>query len=254
MKPLIIASYTFKEFLKSKILLNTFFLGFALLILTFVAQQFTFGEPSRIALDFGIGVLSLSTIGIAIFMGVGLISKEIEQRTVYMVISRPVTRANFIFGRLLGLCAILIVNMFILSLFTLSLYFFIDGKFSPMIFWTLVFIALEALIILLIVSLFSLLTSNAMSVMMTVIVFLCGHAINEAQITSFTQSRPELQWVLNLYQYILPALYKLNFKDYLLYQQNITSAQLITGLGYGVSYSLTILILIILIFNKKNLD
>ena len=91
-KSLIVAYYTFKEILKSKILLNVFFVGLGLMLVTYVATEFTFGVPERVAVDFGLGMLSLSSLAISLFLGVGLLSKEIESRTVYMIISRPVPR------------------------------------------------------------------------------------------------------------------------------------------------------------------
>ena len=106
-----IAYYTFSEIIKSRILINVAILGLGLMILTYVAFSFTYGEASRVALDFGLGMLSLSSVGIAIFIGVGLLSKEIENRTVYMIISRPVPRYCFILGKILGLMGILILNI-----------------------------------------------------------------------------------------------------------------------------------------------
>ena len=96
----VIAYYTFREILKSNILVNVAILGLGLMLVTYVAFSFTYGEASRVALDFGLGMLSLSSVGIAIFIGVGLLSKEIENRTVYMIISRPVPRYIFILGKI----------------------------------------------------------------------------------------------------------------------------------------------------------
>ena len=118
-----IAKYTFREIIKSKILVNVLILGIVLLGATYVAFSFTYGEPARVALDFGLGMLTLSSVGIAIFIGVGLLSKEIESRTVYMIISRPVPRYAFITGKLLGLAGVLILNILLLTALTLSLYF-----------------------------------------------------------------------------------------------------------------------------------
>ncbi len=226
-----IAFYTFREILKSKILYNILFLGIGLLIVTYVAQQFTYGAPSRVALDFGMGVLSLSSVGIAIFMGVGLISKEIENRTVYMVISRPVKRMSFVLGRILGLNLILALNIFILSALTLAVYFLTGGVFQPLILWTILFIIIEASLMLLVVSFFSLVTSNTLSVILSIVVFFAGHAIKEAQLTTFTQNRPVVKWILEAYHYVLPAFGKINTRDLLIYNQNIETDFLFQALG-----------------------
>ena len=84
----IIAKYTFFEVLKSRILLNVFFLGMALLFFSYTATEFTYGAATKVALDFGLGALSLSAVGIAIFIGVNIVNKEIESRTIYILLSQ----------------------------------------------------------------------------------------------------------------------------------------------------------------------
>lgn len=249
-----VAFYTFREILKSKILYNILFLGLGLLLVTYVAQQFTYGAPARVALDFGVGVLSLSSVAIAIFMGVGLLSNEIESRTVYMVVSRPVRRSSFVLGRLLGLNLVLLLNIGILSIMTLAVYFLTGGALNPLIFWTILFIAFEAAITLLVVSLFSLFTSNTLSVILTIVVYFTGHAIKEAQLASFTQNRPFLGLVLDAYQWILPAFSKINTRDLLIYNQSVDAGFLFGASAYSILYGLFLVCIILLIFEKKNLD
>lgn len=250
----VIAFYTFQEILKSKILYNILFLGLGLLVITYIAQQFTYGAPSRVALDFGMGTLSLSSVAIAIFMGVGLLSKEIENRTVYMVISRPVRRSSFVLGRILGLNLILILNILILSVLTLTVYFFTGGVLNPLIFWTILFIVFEASIMLLVVSLLSLVTSATLSVILSIVIFFSGHAIQEAQLTTFAQDRPFLNWLLDFYHVALPAFSKINTRDLLIYNQNVDISFLLKAVGYSVSYGFFLVLVSLIIFEKKNLD
>ncbi len=250
----IIALNTFKEIIKSKILLNTFLLGVILFVITFIAYSFTYGEPSRIALDFGMGMLSLSSVGIAIFIGVGLLAKEIESRTVYMIISRPVPRFTFILGKIIGLIGVLILNILILSLLTLALYFFIGGTYSYLIFWSIILTIVESILVLLVVSLFSLLTSQVISVLVTIAVYAVGHSITAAMTTNFAKNMPGLAEVLNLYHFILPGFYKLNIKSYLLYEQTLPDSYLINSFLYGILYSLFLIFISIYVFERKNID
>ena len=80
-KILFIAEATLKEVLKSKILINVFILGVVIAVSTFVASEFTYGVPSRVAIDIGLGTLALSASAISLFLGVNLIAKELESRT-----------------------------------------------------------------------------------------------------------------------------------------------------------------------------
>lgn len=249
-----IAYYTFKELFKSKILLNVFFVGIGLMVLTFVATEFTFGVPERVALDFGLGMLSVSSIAISLFLGVSLLSKEIESRTVYMIISRPVPRYAFILGKLAGLLGIQALNVIILSIMTITSSLLLGGEITPLLIWAIFFIFLESVLLLLLVVLTSLLTNNILAVLFSVILLLLGHAIKETQEISFVKSSPFLRGILDVYHFVLPAFHKLNLKDFIIYERDLALSFLIPNMFYGVAYSMALLMFIIFIFNRKNID
>lgn len=249
-----VAHYTSKEVIKSKVLVNTLIIGLALFVITYVAYSFTYGEPSRVALDFGLGTLSISTVAISIFMGVGILSSEIENRTVYLVISRPVPRYSFLFGKVIGLFFVLCLNIIILSIITLSIYFLIGGEYNHLISWAILFIGLEASLMLIIVTFFSLLTSKVLAVILSIVLYIIGHSIDGVKILTFVQERPILENILDFYHFLLPAFYRLNLKDFVLYKQTLSGEFLYGSLLYGLLYGAAILILSMFIFEKKNLD
>ncbi len=253
-KTLIVARYTFVELYKSKILTNVAILSFVLFLFTYIASEFSYGNPLKIALDFGQGVASLSAVGIAIFMGVGLVTKEIENRTVYMVLSRPLKRSSFLLGRIFGMSALLIVNVLIVVGFSYSLYFYLGGTFDELLIWSILFTCLEALIVLQIVVLFSLITNPILSVINTLTVFVIGHAISDVQLTSFVTSRPFLGSMIKTYAYIFPDFSRINVKDFLVYQKSLPSEYLVGALSYGAIYFIILSLLSVMIFRSKNLD
>jgi ABC-2 type transport system permease protein len=249
-----VAYYTFKELFKSKILLNVFFVGLAMMVVTYVATEFTYGVPERVALDFGLGMLSISSLGISLFLGVGLLSKEIESRTVYMIISRPVPRYAFILGKLLGLLGIQVINVLILAIMTIVSVSLLGGEIQPLLIWAIVFTLIESILLLLVVVLTSLLTNNILSVLLSVIILLLGHSIKETQQITFVKSSPVLKGILDFYHFFLPAFHKLNLKDFILYNRSLPLSYLLPSLAYGLIYSAALLMFIIFIFNRKNID
>lgn len=253
-KILTISEYTFKELFKSKILLNVFFVGLALMLVTYVATEFTYGVPERVALDFGFGMLSVSSLAISLFLGVGLISKEIESRTVYMIVSRPVPRYAFIIGKVLGLIGIQVLNIAILSSMTLIATNLLGGEINSLIIWTIIFTLLESVLLLLVVVLVSLLANNILTVIFSVIILLLGHSIKDTQEISLVKGSPFLSGLLDLYHFFLPAFHKLNLKDFVIYKKELAISYIIPNLAYGIIYSFALLVFIVLIFNKKNLD
>lgn len=253
-KLFLIASYTFKEIFKSKVLLITLFIGLALMVITYVATEFTYGTPEKVALDFGLGMLSFSSLGISLFLGSTLLPSEINSRTVYMVISRPVPRWVFILGKVLGLCAILLVNVFILSSMTLICSSLLGGQINSMTILAIIFNCLESLLLLLTVVFLSLFLNTILSTVVSLFILVLGHAIKETQTTLFVQEREYLGKLLDLYHNVLPGFYKLNLKDFVIYQKELPVDYLVNSFIYGTCYSMFLLFMIIAVFNKKNLD
>ena len=154
-KTLIVAKYTFIEVYRSKVMLSIFFMAIGLILVTYIASEFAYGAPAKVALDFGFGLTSISNLIMAIFIGSTLLSKEIENRTLYMILSRPLSRTSFMLGKVAGLSSVLAINTTILGLVTVGIYCFLGGKPSGLMFWTGWFSLVEAFIIMLFAILFS---------------------------------------------------------------------------------------------------
>lgn len=253
-KLFLISKYTFKEIIKSKILYVTLLLGLAIVVMTYVATEFTYGVPEKVAQDFGLGLLSLSSVGIAIFMGATLLTKELDSRTVYMVISRPVPRWVFITGKILGLAGVLVTNIAILAIMTILCASWLGGNASGLLYLAVFFTVLECLLLLLLVVFFSLITSPILASVISLIIWLLGHAVKESQSLLFVKNRPFFKSVLEVYHIILPGFYKLNLKDYVIYQQSLQPSFVFNSFIYGLLYSVFLYLVIVLIFNNKNLD
>lgn len=253
-KLFLISFYTFKEIFKSKVLLITLFIGIALMVITYVATEFTYGTPEKVALDFGLGMLSFSSLGISLFLGATLLPNEINSRTVYTVISRPVPRWVFILGKVLGLSAILFINVFILSVMTLACSSLLGGEINAMTILAIVFNCLESILLLLVVVFLSLFLNTTLSTVVSLFILILGHAIKETQTTTFVKERVYLNTLLEFYHMVLPGFYKLNLKDFVIYKQTLDGTYLLSSFAYGTFYSLFLLFMIIFIFNKKNLD
>ncbi|MEX1099071.1 MAG: hypothetical protein WEB87_01515, partial [Bacteriovoracaceae bacterium] len=183
-----------------------------------------------------------------------LLKKEIESRTIYMIISRPVSRVEFILGKLLGLIGVLTMNISILASLSLLVYFISGGNFDSLIGWQIFFIFLEAIVVLLVITLLSLLTNQVLSILFTIFLYISGYAIHEVSSLSFVLNRVWLQKAINLYDFVLPGFYRFNLKDHILYESNIGGANLAATLSYSFVYSLALLLIIAYLFKRKSLD
>src|SRR5436189_1203866 len=110
-----IARNTFREAVRDRVLYN---LVLFVLLLTGAAVfigELSGGQERKIIVDLGLGAMMLFGVFIAIFVGVSLVYKEIERRTVYAIFSKPVGRGEFLLGKYLGLCLTLLVNVIVMG-------------------------------------------------------------------------------------------------------------------------------------------
>lgn len=251
---LTIAKFTFVQVNKSKILVNVIFLSVAIALISYILAEFTHGVPSKIAIDIGFGLASISSVGIAIFLGVHLLSLEIESRTVYMIFSRPVSRFSFYAGKMLGMSMFLTMNTFLISLIAVAVYFKMGGERGEGIFLTILSICLESILTLFIVVFLAFIVNNIISVITTITLYIVGHGIEDAKTLTYVMSRPWLEKFVKFYSSIMPNFANLNLKRYLFYSRDLYPFSWEWVFSYGLLYILSIACVSYLIFRNKNLD
>ena len=250
----VIAKFTFIEVYRSKIMIGLLILAMSLLLVTYIASEFAYGAPAKIALDFSVGIMSFSNLMVSIFLGATLISKEIESKTLYMILSRPLSRNSFLIGKVLGLSSVLVFNTLFLTLVGFLVFTFLGGSTDSLFITTALFSLLEAIIIMCFGVLFSLITNVVLSVIFTLMVLIAGHSFNESMSNFFAKTNPFFSSILKFTSFILPDLERFNLKDFLIYRQNLDPNFISFNFVYGVVYLLIMLILISFVFKNKNLD
>ena len=253
-KNLVVAKYTFIEVYRSKVMFSIVFIALGLIVVSYVASEFAYGAPAKVALDFGFGLTSISNLIMAIFIGSTLLSKEIENRTLYMILSRPISRTSFMFGKVLGLSSVLAINTLTLSLISVGIFNLLGGQISSLMFWASWFSFLESFIVMLFAIMFSLITSSALAIIYTIISWIVGHSISATSKTFFAKNNLFFNYVLKTVSRIIPDFEKLNLKDLLIYEQQTPAIYLIKVQVYAIFYIIALLLIISFLFKNKNLD
>jgi ABC-type transport system involved in multi-copper enzyme maturation permease subunit len=251
---LTVTKYTFIEVYRSKVMVSLLFIAMGLILITYVASEFAFGAPAKVSLDVGLGLMSLSNLAIATFIGATLLNREVEQKTLYMILSRPLSRASFLVGKTLGLSAILFINTVVLTLVTLAVYKILGGNYDSLIPWCGFFSFLESLIVLLFAVFFSLITNTTLSVIFTIVVYVVGQALNDTLKILFAKTNVLFSGILKFSTILIPHFYQLNLKDYVLYKQDLSLQYLLTVTAYAICYTAFMYFMISYVFNRKNLD
>ncbi len=207
MKILIIARNTFRENIRDKILYNLILFALIMICSSIALGQLSLGHEDKVIVDLGLTSISVFGTLIATFIGIGLVYKELEKRTVYVLLAKPIHRYEFILGKYLGLLFTLAVNMTIMTagLFLTLMWHGGIGmggflRLFPAVYLILLSLALTTALALL----FSTFSTPALSVLFTFFLWGIGHFNTDLfEFGRLTQSRT-LQRLCGILYYALP--------------------------------------------------
>jgi len=237
-----IAKSTFRETIRDKILYSI--LGFALLFIvsTIFFGSISLGEDIKIIRDFGLAGIYIFSIIIAIFVGTSLVYKELEKRTLYITLSKPVSRAQFVVGKFMGLMLCLILVILLMTTVYLIVVAAKGGGFDYRGLIAIIMSLPELAIFVALSILFSTFSTPLASTIYAVIVLYIGHSL-ELAVKFFTKSGGAGYYIFKALYYILPNLEKFNLRNIAVHQVNLSLSAIIYSLLYGIVY-VTILLLL----------
>ena len=250
-----IASNTFREAVRDRVLYNL--IAFALLLsgAAIFVGQISIQIERLVVVNLGLTAVSLFGIVIAIFIGIGLVSKEIEKRTLYTVLSRPVRRWEFIVGKFLGLAGTLVVNTFFMAIGVFAALLYVAHKFSAadaLILVALYFIILEFLIICSLALFFSSFSSPLLSAVFAFSLFVIGSFADDLRGFA-TLTHGVTRWFATGAAYLVPNFSALNVISAVAHQQPLASRLILQNSLYALFYTAMALSSAVLIFERRNL-
>lgn len=258
----IIAYNTFREAIRDKILYNLLIFALVIIGASYLLSTLTLGEQSKIILDLGLGSMNLFGVLIAIFVGIGLVNKEIERKTIYTIITKPIARYQFLIGKYFGLVATLFVNLSIMLVgFYCSFYLQKTGFFflnAPEVhldlgFYKAVFlIFIELMVVTGIAILFSTFTTSTLAAIFTLFFYVIGHLLGTLKELALKLQDPLSKNLLDGLYYFLPNLEKFNIKSEVVHHIPISTQYVLMSTLYGILYISPLLLLASLIFQKRD--
>jgi ABC-type transport system involved in multi-copper enzyme maturation permease subunit len=251
MRILSIAMNTFRENLRDKLLYNLLFFALLMIGSSILLSTLTLGDWNRLILDLGISSINFFGVLIAIFVGIGLVSKEIDKKTIFTIVSKPVPRYEFLLGKYAGLVVTLSVNTVIMVLGLLLVLFYRDVPVDLILFKALVLIFLEFMVIIAVAMLFSTFTSATLSAIFTLAIYGIGHLSGDLK--TFGEKMDAVgQAVLNTLYYVIPNLERFNLKGHVIHHLDFGMADMALTLAYGLTYAAFLLLLASVIFQRRD--
>jgi ABC-type transport system involved in multi-copper enzyme maturation permease subunit len=248
-----IAKNTFREAVRDRVLYNLVLFVLLLTACAILLGDLTDGQEARTIINIGLNAMLLFGAFIAIFVGVGLVSKEIEKRTVFAVFSKPVRRSEFVIGKYLGLCLTLLVNVAVMGIgVTLALVYVGGGSMAMTIWGGIFLIFLELSILTAVAIVFSSFSSPALSALLTFFVFIIGHLSSSLRDLAAALGSKSAIYFFDFIYYLLPNLANYSFRTESANGMFPNGPMFIGGILYALVYTTILLTATILIFSRRN--
>jgi Cu-processing system permease protein len=249
----VIARNTFREAVRDRILYNLVLFVLLITASAIFLGELTAGHEARMIVNLGLSAVLLFGAFIAIFVGVSLVSKEIEKRTVYAIFSKPVSRSQFIVGKYLGLCLTLLVNILVMGIgISLALLYVKGGSLAFSVWGGISLIYLELIIVTATAILFSSFSTPALSALFTFFVFIIGHFSTGLRELAGTMGSNLARLVFDGIYYLLPNLSHFEFISNSARGDFPPPAMFAGAAAYAVIYSIILLTVTTLIFGRRD--
>jgi ABC-type transport system involved in multi-copper enzyme maturation permease subunit len=251
-----IAVTTVREALRERLLHNLVVFAVLLVIGSLTISQLTLGEQFRIIANIGTSATQVFGTLIAVFLGVGLVSREIDRRTCYPALARPVSRAGFVVGKYLGLLATLALNVALMALATAGMLFFyrgsagfLDGAFAATFLLTLVQLAVCGAFAVL----FSTFSTATLASIYTLAIVGAGWLFGEVRGFWLAARQTEMKGLVRILDVLLPNMALLDVKESLTYGDPVTLGSAAARAGYGLGYAAVLVLLAAVLFTRRDI-
>ncbi|HXF91776.1 MAG TPA: ABC transporter permease [Nitrospiraceae bacterium] len=249
---LVIALNSFRETLRDKILYNLLIFAVLLIGASVLLGELTIAEHKKVVTDMGLAAINLIGILIAVFVGIGLVSKEIERRTVYTIMARPISRTQFLLGKYAGLVLTLSVNVLIMmAVFSVTL--LLSGALVHIaLFQAVALIFVELLVVTAVALLFSTFSSATLSAILTLAIYVIGHLTADLRGIAAKTESVVLKWLTEGLYYVFPNLEMLNVKGQGAWGISIPLSYQVVASTYGILYAALLLMVACVVFQRRD--
>lgn len=255
-----IARNTFKEAIRDKILYNLLFFALLMIGASLLLATLTVGEQSKIIIDIGLASINIFGVLISVFLGIGLISKEIEKKTIYNIIAKPIPRYQFLIGKYIGLLLTIVVNTAIMGIGLYLVLIFNELRWGQgfhhvnLDIWKAIYLILiEFMVVTAIALLFSTFSSSStLSAIFTIAAYIIGHLTKDLKVIGDKLHNSLAKWIIDFFYYFLPNLDNFNVKGRVVHGLEVPFSHMSLVTLYGVLYLTAMLFLSAMIFQRRD--
>jgi ABC-type transport system involved in multi-copper enzyme maturation permease subunit len=260
-----VAVNVFRESVRDRVLYNLVLFALLLISSSYLLGQLTAGQDVKIIKDLGLAATSIFGLFIAIFIGIGLVSKEVERRSIYALLSKPVSRPQFIAGKYAGLVLTLAVNVTVMGVALYALLAYMSWTTAPSIRSTwdapgtdpallkaLLLIFVELMLVTALALFFSTFSTPILSAALTFGVYVSGQF--NADLKNFDRivdSKPAV-WLARVVYHVIPDLSAFDVKTQVVHGLPVTAGYITVTVVYGLAYIAALLLVATFIFSRRD--
>ncbi len=250
-KVLVIAKTTLQEMIRERLFIVIVFMAAVLLGISLLLGALSFSEQQRILANLGFTAIEVASVGISLFAGAFLLAKEIEKQTLLLVLARPISRDQFLMGKVVGILAL---NTMMVLVLGFVLYFLLGANPSFSSFFVILSsIWFEAAIVLSLVIFFSTVVRPILALLMAFGILMLGQWIPDLQF--FAEKSKEMLFIngVKIVTWVTPNLFRFNWKSYYFLELGFDSQDVLWMIAHSFGWALIFFVFACLTFRRKDI-
>ena len=259
-----VALSVFRESVRDRILYSIVVFAVLLMAASYLLGQLTAGQDLKIIKDLGLASIATFGLFIAVFIGIGLVSKEVEKRSIYALLSKPIRRTEFILGKYCGLVLTLVVNVAVMTLAFYAVMVFLDWRLDPLtgtwsvpptdprMLTAIALIVVELMLVTAIALFFSTFSTPFLSAGLTLGLWVIGHFNADLRNFEGVVDSPAAVWLARVLYYVLPNFGAFDIKAQVVHGQPVAISYVGLVALYGLTYVVLVLTAATMIFSRRD--
>jgi ABC-type transport system involved in multi-copper enzyme maturation permease subunit len=261
----LVAVNVFKESVRDKVLYSIIAFAVLLIASSLLIGDLTAGQDIKIIKDLGLASISIFGLLIAIFIGIGLVWKEVEKRSIYTLLPKPMRRQDFLLGKYCGLVLTLVINVAVMTAAFYVVLAIMQTVAPPIVrvSWpapatdpamlkAIALVMLELMLVTAIALLFSTFSSPFLSALLTAGLWVAGHFNNDLRNFGAVVESPVLAWLARATYYVLPNFAAFDVKLQVVHAQAVPASYVGLTVLYGLTYIVLVLVGAVAIFSRRD--
>jgi ABC-type transport system involved in multi-copper enzyme maturation permease subunit len=261
----LVAGAAFRESVRDRVPYSMVIFAVLMMAASYLIAQLTAGQDLKIIKDLGLAALSVFGLLIAVFIGIGLVSKEVEKKSVFGILTKPVSRTQFIAGKYMGLVFTLAVNLALMTVAFFAVLLYLDltsterlratwpaPATDPFLLVAILLIFAELAIVTAVALLFSTFSSPLLSALLTLGLWVAGHFNADLRQFEHVIDNPAASFVARAAYYLLPNLAPFNVRAEVVHGFHVAWSHVGYTLAYAVVYVAALLAAAMAIFRRRD--